>query len=68
MGWLTLVVTPIIAVLLFGINDVGTKIEDPFGNDVTDFDLIKFQRNLHQEMRALNGRPERLWSFYDEQR
>eukprot|EP01065_Artemidia_motanka_P004961 TRINITY_DN1235_c0_g1_i2.p1 TRINITY_DN1235_c0_g1~~TRINITY_DN1235_c0_g1_i2.p1 ORF type:complete len:372 (+),score=141.08 TRINITY_DN1235_c0_g1_i2:214-1329(+) len=61
MGWLAVPTTMASAVLLFGTNHVGQMIEDPFGNDPTDFDLVRFQRMLHNEMVALVGRPERLW-------
>eukprot|EP01062_Namystynia_karyoxenos_P003148 TRINITY_DN11110_c0_g1_i1.p1 TRINITY_DN11110_c0_g1~~TRINITY_DN11110_c0_g1_i1.p1 ORF type:complete len:415 (+),score=103.29 TRINITY_DN11110_c0_g1_i1:122-1366(+) len=53
MGWFTIPISGILAVLLFGINNVGSEIEDPFGNDINDFDLIRFQIELHREMDAI---------------
>eukprot|EP00662_Eupelagonemidae_sp_cell21_P016430 gene16430-48281_t len=78
MKWGTIPVSMLIAVLLFGINNVGSEIEDPFGNDVNDFDLVKFhhphhgvvcvvkfQMGLHKEMTTLTGVQARCMSVDD---
>ncbi|KAJ9453034.1 UPF0187 protein [Diplonema papillatum] len=56
MGWLTVPICMILAVLLFGINNVGKQIEDPFGNSPNDFDLVNFQTTLHNEFTGLIGK------------
>eukprot|EP01064_Diplonema_japonicum_P018242 TRINITY_DN26922_c0_g1_i1.p1 TRINITY_DN26922_c0_g1~~TRINITY_DN26922_c0_g1_i1.p1 ORF type:complete len:394 (+),score=51.55 TRINITY_DN26922_c0_g1_i1:47-1183(+) len=63
MEWLTVPVCAVIAILLFGINNVGAEIEDPFGNDVNDFDLVGFQMDLHKELSGILGHDP--WSVND---
>eukprot|EP00756_Hemistasia_phaeocysticola_P027749 Hpha_TRINITY_DN16133_c2_g8::TRINITY_DN16133_c2_g8_i3::g.5405::m.5405/K08994/yneE; putative membrane protein len=62
LGYIVAPAASIACLLLLGANTVGRMIENPFGNDVTDFDLIKTQRSLHQEMVALLGRTDRVWA------
>eukprot|EP01065_Artemidia_motanka_P014352 TRINITY_DN18321_c0_g1_i2.p1 TRINITY_DN18321_c0_g1~~TRINITY_DN18321_c0_g1_i2.p1 ORF type:complete len:417 (+),score=101.23 TRINITY_DN18321_c0_g1_i2:49-1251(+) len=55
LGWVTVPVAVALAVLLLGINEVGAEIEDPFGNDVNDFDIVRFQHGLHVELQCLTS-------------
>lgn len=56
-GWLTVPATLLIAYTLYGIEEIGVEIEDPFGTDDNDLPLERFceliERNL-QSMRALS--------------
>eukprot|EP01059_Diplonema_ambulator_P016991 TRINITY_DN28982_c0_g1_i1.p1 TRINITY_DN28982_c0_g1~~TRINITY_DN28982_c0_g1_i1.p1 ORF type:complete len:157 (+),score=47.72 TRINITY_DN28982_c0_g1_i1:25-471(+) len=63
MSWLTVPACVVIAILLFGINNVGSEIEDPFGNDVNDFDLVGFQMDIHKELSGIIGHDP--WSVND---
>jgi putative membrane protein len=36
MGWLTPVASGVLAFALFGIDEIGVEIEDPFGRDAND--------------------------------
>ena len=63
LGWATVPITGAIAVLLFGINNVGAEIEDPFGNDRNDFDMVAFQIGVQNELAGLCGKP--VWSVDD---
>eukprot|EP01060_Flectonema_neradi_P005238 TRINITY_DN13478_c0_g1_i1.p1 TRINITY_DN13478_c0_g1~~TRINITY_DN13478_c0_g1_i1.p1 ORF type:complete len:375 (+),score=80.40 TRINITY_DN13478_c0_g1_i1:46-1170(+) len=56
LGWATIPITGVIAVLLFGINNVGSEIEDPFGNDRNDFDLVAFQIGVQNELAGFCGK------------
>eukprot|EP01062_Namystynia_karyoxenos_P056737 TRINITY_DN47658_c0_g1_i1.p1 TRINITY_DN47658_c0_g1~~TRINITY_DN47658_c0_g1_i1.p1 ORF type:complete len:438 (+),score=110.13 TRINITY_DN47658_c0_g1_i1:78-1316(+) len=58
LGWLTPIVAVCTCVLLMGINAVAQVIEDPFGNDPADFDLVRFQEQLHRELNDLLEQPD----------
>ena len=60
LGWATVPITGAIAVLLFGINNVGAEIEDPFGNDRNDFDMVAFQIGVQNELAGFAGKP--IWA------
>jgi putative membrane protein len=49
-GWYTLVVVPLLAYILFGIEEIGVEIENPFGKDVNDLPLERFCETVDQNL------------------
>ena len=58
-GWSTVVDTLLIAYTLFGIEEIGVEIEDPFGEDDNDLPLEQIcgtiERNLLAAINQENG-------------
>jgi putative membrane protein len=52
-GWGTIVGTLIIAYTLFGIEEIGVEIEDPFGSDDNDLPLEGICTTIEDNLRAL---------------
>ena len=52
-GWETVPVTLMIAYVLFGIEEIGVEIEDPFGSDVNDLPLEKICDMIEQNLREI---------------
>ena len=59
-GWWTIAVVLVIAYVLFGIEEIGVEIENPFGTDVNDLPLEQFfatiERDLTLLLEARHGR------------
>lgn len=49
-GWQTIVATLIIAYTMFGIEEIGVEIEDPFGVDSNDLPLEDFCRTIQSNL------------------
>lgn len=57
-GWETVPVTLMISYVLFGIEEIGVEIEDPFGEDTNDLPLEKICETIEQNLLALQlGEP-----------
>ncbi|MEK6257680.1 MAG: bestrophin family protein [Planctomycetota bacterium] len=52
-GWETVPVTLMIAYVLFGIEEIGVEIEDPFGSDVNDLPLETICESIEQNLREV---------------
>jgi putative membrane protein len=52
-GWYTVLVTLLIAYILFGIEEIGVEIEDPFGDDDNDLPLEQISQNIEKNIVAL---------------
>ena len=52
-GWETVPVTLLIAYVLFGIEEIGVEIEDPFGSDVNDLPLENICAAIEDNLREL---------------
>ena len=52
-GWETVPVTLMIAYVLFGIEEIGVEIEDPFGSDVNDLPLKAICETIEQNLREV---------------
>jgi putative membrane protein len=52
-GYGTIVVSTVIAYILFGIEEIGVEIEDPFGVDDNDLPLDGICRTIDRNLRAL---------------
>jgi putative membrane protein len=52
-GWLTIPAVLLISYVLFGIEEIGVEIEDPFGTDANDLPLEQFCANIEADLRAL---------------
>lgn len=52
-GWDTVPVTLLIAYVLFGIEEIGVEIEDPFGSDVNDLPLKAICETIEQNLREV---------------
>ena len=63
-GWATVFATLLIAYTLYGIEEIGVEIEDPFGLDVNDLPLIRLcgmiEENVREVIENLPGRPPEL--------
>lgn len=54
-GWQTIVATLIIAYTMFGIEEIGVEIEDPFGVDSNDLPLEDFCRTIQSNLAELTS-------------
>ena len=52
-GWETVPVTLLIAYVLFGIEEIGVEIEDPFGSEVNDLPLEQLCEMIEQNLREI---------------
>jgi putative membrane protein len=52
-GWLTVPGTLLIAYILYGIEEIGVEIEDPFGRDDNDLPLERFCEMIEGNLRSL---------------
>lgn len=52
-GWNTVPATLFITYILFGIEEIGVEIEDPFGSDDNDLPLEQICANIEQNLRAV---------------
>jgi putative membrane protein len=52
-GWRTVAATLLVAYTLFGVEEIGVEIEDPFGNDDNDLPLDQFCATIDQNLSAL---------------
>lgn len=58
-GLVTIPVTLVVAYILFGIEEIGVEIEDPFGEDTNDLPLEKICETIEQNLLELElGAPE----------
>jgi putative membrane protein len=57
-GWEAIPATLIIAYILFGIEEIGVEIEDPFGTDENDLPLDRICGNIERTLRDAIGLPE----------
>lgn len=55
-GWVTIAATLGVAYTLFGIEEIGVEIENPFGNDANDLALEDFCAKIARNLLALCGR------------
>jgi putative membrane protein len=52
-GWFTCIVTLLIGYILFGIEEIGVEIEDPFGDDANDLPLEQICENIERNVFAI---------------
>lgn len=52
-GWWTVPVTLVISYTLFGIEEIGVEIENPFGNDANDLPLEQFCQTIERDVLSL---------------
>jgi predicted membrane chloride channel (bestrophin family) len=57
LGWFTIPTIAIAVFTLFGIENIGLEIENPFGYDANDLPLDKFCQTLHREIDILISEP-----------
>jgi putative membrane protein len=57
-GWGTPVVTLLLGYALFGIEEIGVEIEDPFGADDNDLPLERFCATIERDLRPLLPGPD----------
>lgn len=60
VGWYTPLVIAITTFGLFGIEEIGVEIEDPFGDDPNDLPLDGICESLHNNLNELLAEQERL--------
>jgi ion channel-forming bestrophin family protein len=53
--WWTVLVTLLIAYTLFGIEEIGVEVENPFGYDPNDLPLRQFCHTIDMELAELLG-------------
>ena len=54
-GWWTVLVTLLIAYTLFGIEEIGVEVENPFGYDANDLPLRQFCQTIDMDLTELLG-------------
>lgn len=52
-GWETIPAVLLVTYILFGIEEIGVEIEDPFGVDVNDLPLEKICQNIDRDLTSL---------------
>jgi putative membrane protein len=52
-GWTTIIYTLIVAYILFGIEEIGVEIENPFGTDYNDLPLEQICGTIEQDLMAI---------------
>jgi putative membrane protein len=52
-GWWTVIVVLLVAYVLYGIEEIGVEIEDPFGRDDNDLPLERFCATIDENLRGL---------------
>jgi putative membrane protein len=55
LGWGTPIAAAVIAYALFGIDEIGVEIEDPFGYDPNDLPLEAIGETLRRDVEAVLG-------------
>ena len=60
LGWVAIPFIIIIAFMLFGLAAIGHEMEDPFGDDVNDFDLATFESSVFVDVENLFQRDDQL--------
>jgi len=53
LGWLTIPCTFIVAYFLYGIEEIGVEIEDPFGEDINDIPLDSISATIERNLLAV---------------
>jgi putative membrane protein len=53
MGWLTPIAAACLAFALFGVDEIGVEIEDPFGYDPNDLPLEAILRTIAADTREI---------------
>eukprot|EP00658_Telonema_sp_P-2_P015190 TRINITY_DN15833_c0_g1_i7.p1 TRINITY_DN15833_c0_g1~~TRINITY_DN15833_c0_g1_i7.p1 ORF type:complete len:393 (+),score=66.01 TRINITY_DN15833_c0_g1_i7:174-1352(+) len=54
-GWWTVMISPVIAVALYAIEEVAQEMEDPFGDDLNDLPTEEFENGLRRDARLVMG-------------
>ncbi len=54
-GWWNLLVVGLVSYILFGIEEIGVEIEDPFGDDENDLPLEQISEGIDRNVRAFKG-------------
>ncbi|HKA87177.1 MAG TPA: bestrophin family protein [Haliangiales bacterium] len=57
MGWYTPLASAIVAFALFGIDEIGVEIEEPFGYDPNDLPLDRFGETISRDIRQIAEAP-----------
>jgi ion channel-forming bestrophin family protein len=60
LSWWTALIVGLISFILFGIEEIGDQIEDPFGKDANDLPISEICTTLIQNLEDLNSQPEVL--------
>lgn len=53
-GWWNLLIVYLVSYILFGIEEIGVEIEDPFGDDENDLPLEQISEAIDRNVRAFN--------------
>lgn len=58
LGWRTVIVTAVVSFVLYGFEEIGVEIEDPFGTDDNDLPLERICGTIENNIKALiQGEP-----------
>jgi putative membrane protein len=57
VGWLTPVVTTLVAYTFFGLDRLGDELEEPFGQDPNDLPLLALARTAERNLSETLGEP-----------
>ena len=61
MGWYTPVAAALLAFALFGIDEIGVEIEEPFGTDANDLPLERILATIEQDTEQVVAGDHRAW-------
>lgn len=56
-GWWNLIIVYLVSYILFGIEEIGVEIEDPFGDDENDLPLEQISEVIDRNVRAFSETP-----------
>lgn len=56
-GWWNLLIVYLVSYILFGIEEIGVEIEDPFGDDENDLPLEQISETIDRNVRAFREKP-----------
>lgn len=56
-GWWNLLIVYLVSYILFGIEEIGVEIEDPFGDDENDLPLEQISEGIDKNVRAFEPKP-----------
>jgi len=57
LGWWSLLAVYLVSYILFGIEEIGVEIEDPFGDDENDLPLEQISETIDRNVRGFEEKP-----------
>ncbi|KAJ9460597.1 UPF0187 protein [Diplonema papillatum] len=65
LNWVAVPFILVLSFLLFGLVRIGDEMEDPFGNDINDFDLLAIEKTIEGDLQLLDMLREKRFKKSD---